>query len=270
MASPESTPSSISLEHVNEKAEELGRVVTALDSLAKNYLGQELILPHTPAEQDSLVDPRFTAHIEDLLSHVNVLTAAALDHADALSTWGLAAAKGQPTPVWAPWSVARSLLETCGTMTWLTEESVDAQRRVARTLSLARTDLENQKRLGAECMEQIQAVEHVALSLGLGPPVGRSQGVLGFLEPMPTYTKRVELVIQQEYSNFYSLLSSVSHGDPWAIIEMGYAENPDTVNEKFSIMQKKYPAFWLWTTLTLATEALSICSETSCRYRGWM
>lgn len=208
----------------------------------------------------------------DVLAFANLQIAAALDHADMLAKWGSAAAAGEPTPVWAPWSVARSLVELCAAARWLAETPLPTRTRAGRMLSISKRDSLSMIRIGQDESAKLAGAEDSAKRLGLRSIQNKRGTFLGFGEATPTFSAQVKALLSDlEKLEVYSLLSAASHGEPWAIYVLGYeAVEPDPAAEGGRLAVKKPPAFWIWSALTLSVIALTNGARAVSMYRGWV
>lgn len=199
--------------------------------------------------------------ITRVLSFVDLLIAAALDHANELVKWGEGAAKSEATPVWSPWSVARSLVEVCAVIHWLVEMPLPQAERVGRMLAISIRDSNTmiRIRIGQDESAKIDDAKAVAARLHLTIPA-----VKGNTELV------TDLLSDLQRLKVYAMLSAASHGEPWAISAMGYeVEEMDRGGDGTHLASKKPSAFWLWSALTLATIALVTASTDARHYRGW-
>jgi hypothetical protein len=214
----------------------------------------------SPAEIDSR-NPRIGTQVREALSFGNLLIVAALDHADQLAKWGLNAAGCVATPVWAPWSVSRSLIECCGTAAWLAQPGISARKRASRALALW---FENAESRSAHGLDQNAVLAELELEMrGLG--IQKRPGVA-------TRAERVRFALTPFFDDMkaYSLLSAVSHGETWAIVELGYVEDGDHSDPGWARARKEPPALWLWTALVLAETSLDRAAMLQAKYRGWI
>lgn len=210
--------------------------------------------------------------INDVLAFANLQVAAALDHADMLAKWGSAAAAGEPTPVWAPWSVARSLVELCAAARWLAETPLPTRTRVGRMLSISKRDALSMIRIGQDESAKLADAEDCAARLGLRSVENKRGTFLGFGEATPTFSAQVKALLSDiRKLEVYSLLSAASHGEPWAIYALGYeAVEPEPAVAGGRLAIKKPPAFWIWSALTLSVLALTSGARAVSIYRGWV
>lgn len=211
-----------------------------------------------------------TRTVDPLLSYVNLEFAGALEHVGTLAEWGVSAASGARTPVFSPWSVARSAIEMLAVIAWLMEPSVEPRIRIARAFTLERMDAEGREGLGGSRDRNTVRVDEEADQLGLRKVARRNKGV-GFEEERPSRTKLVRLLYgdRDEDFNFYSLLSAVSHGEMWAIVLLGF---PDSARQEITggyLLTKAPPALYLAGVLVRTERALQRAWDLTAAYRGW-
>lgn len=208
--------------------------------------------------------------VDDILSYSNLQVVGALDHADQLARWGEGAASGDPTPVWAPWSVARSLVELCAASHWLTAVPLSTHARAGRMLTISKRDALSMIRLRYDESARVEETEATARRLQLREITDRRGRFLGFGEAMPSITEQVEAVLPGlEDLRVYSMLSAASHGEPWAISLLGYEAEAQRDDGNTYVAAKRPSAFWLWSALTVSTIALLRASSDAAYYRGW-
>lgn len=237
--------------HLHETADKINSGWQSHNDDAHRFMA-----PSTAASDASLKG--YHDLVVDTLSFTDLLIAAALDHADALIKWGEGASRGESTPVWAPWSVARSLVEVCAAARWLVETPLAPRERARRMLSMSRRDSQSMIRIGQDESVKLAEAEADAKRLGV------------VLSNVPGHTTLVgNLLHDLTELNVYSLLSAASHGEPWAISVLGYEAEETKSGSGTYLASKKPPAFWVWSALTVATIALVEGSRTVALYRGW-
>jgi|GEM_PF-5216136 len=272
MTEPESERT---LRDVAEVAAELRRSLDAVNARWSEQAvsGRELFVSPSPAARDAVL-PGYRQLIRDTLGYVNLVHAAALDHCDQLCLWGTAAGNGESTPVWAPWSVARSLVELCSVAAWLTEARVSPFLRVSRTLTLHHSEALSREQLTGESVDdEIGEIAETARRLHISPVIQRRRGWVGYEQGMPSRSSLVRRLLQGDdetrFDRMYSMLSAASHGETWAIYTLGYKEGPRDRATGVVLTEKSPPAFWLWTALSLSLIALERATVSAERYRGW-
>src|ERR1700731_3249610 len=75
---------------------------------------------------------------------------------------------------------------------------------------------------------RIDAVEQIVLNLGYPKSVDKNKKRDGFVERMPTATKMIKMMLNDEMN--YRLLSAVAHGHSWAIRGLGWSSFGPDVN----------------------------------------
>lgn len=249
------------LGEVREAAEKLRLTTNAIERIWDEANRRRAYEPESPAAIESR-NPRIGTQVREALSFGNLSIVAALDHADQLAKWGLAAAHGDPTPVWAPWSVSRSLIECCGTAAWLAEPGISARKRASRALALWFENAESRSTHGLDQTDVIAELESEMRGLGIQKRPGPA-----------TRAERVRFALAPYFDQMkaYSLLSAVSHGETWAILELGYvAAAGDHIDDGWATARKEPPAFWLWTAFVLSEHSLDRAASLQAKYRGWI
>lgn len=249
------------LAEVRVVAERLRLTTDAVNRVWDQANSRRAYEPASPAGIDSR-NERIGTQVREALSFGNLLIVAALDHADQLAKWGLAAAGGEPTPVWAPWSVSRSLIECCGTAAWLAEPGISARKRASRALALWFENTESKATHGLDQAHVVAELESEMRGLGIQKRPG-----------VASRADRVRFALAPYFDEMkaYSLLSAVSHGETWAIVELGgYVEDGDHADPGWARARKTPPALWLWTALVLAEHSLDRAAMLQAKYRGWI
>lgn len=252
--------------HLRTAAKNLEETASAIDATLRARFED---VPAFIEGSSAAADASILAHglVETMLSVNGLLLAAALDHATALVTWAESAADGEPTPVWAPWSVARSLVEVCAPIPWLTEDRIDPLRRAARALTYERSTLGSGFRDGEHVDLRINEIAGEAARLGLPSAKARTGPYYGE-EAMPSRTELVRDALPTAGDfDTYGLLSAASHGEPWAIQEMGYEEKEQVGGHV--VFEKRPTVRYLLLATALAHECLETASRADFTYRGW-
>jgi len=247
------------LADIGEVTRHLSDFVEKLDAnwQSHNEDADRFISPSAAASDASLGG--YHDLVVDTLSFADLLIAAALDHAGVLIGWGESASRGESTPVWAPWSVARSLVEVCAAARWLVEMPLPTRDRAGRMLSMSRRDSQSMIRIGQDESAKVEEAEADARRLRIT------------LTNVPGNTKLVTDLLQDlKNLKVYSMLSAASHGEPWAISVLGYEAEDNPSGNGTYLATKKPPAFWIWSALTVATIALIEGSRAVGQYRGWI
>lgn len=204
--------------------------------------------------------------VNNCLGTHDLLLAAALDDATALIAWGEGTLAKKPTPVWAPFSVARTLIETCAPIPWLVATEITPLQRAARMLAF-----ERQSYAGTFIDEEhtAQAVARItaeAAALGLKEESARTGSHYG--EPTPSKMKMVDAIVDSEDFKTYELLSAGSHGELWAIQELGYEATEDGDGQ--TRLEKRLRAVYQLWAIVNARVALEAAFTASAGYRGWL
>lgn len=272
----DATESERTLADVAEAATYLRRLLEVIDRLWAQHAvaGEELFTSRSPAAREAALTG-YRQPVRDTLGYVDLLVAAALDHGDALCTWGAEAAEGEPTPVWAPWSVARSLVEVCAVSAWLTEANIPPRTRLSRMLTLHRSEALSRERLDEESRaEEIVAIEADVARFHIPTVRDRRGRWLGYEAAMPSRSELVRVVLhvgeEPTFNRLYSMLSAASHGETWAIFNLGYTAGERDAATGIVMTAKRPSAFWLWAALGLAALALQHSPRSAAVYRGWV
>lgn len=138
----------------------------------------------------------------------------------------------EPAQTIAPWSCARSVLETSALATWLWDTKIDARQRVQRSLAFRHEGLVQQlkfakaSKIGVDkqkIIERLDEVEQIALSLGFDKIVDKKNYKrIGIAQTMPFVTDIITDMFDKE-SN-YRLLSAMVHGHSWAIQPLSFGK----------------------------------------------
>lgn len=246
------------LAEVREVATRLRERMVDIDHVWQGHIGDsKRFSPSSIAASEANLSG-YDEVVTDVLSFVDLLISAALDHANELVKWGEGAARSESTPVWSPWSVARSLVEVCAVIQWLVEVPLSQAERIARMLAISIRDSKTMTRIGQDETARIADAKAVADRLHLKIPAVKGHTALV-----------TDLLSDLEKLNVYSMLSAASHGEPWAISAMGYEGEDDDRGDGTHLRRKKPSAFWLWSALAVATISLTTASTNARLYRGW-
>ena len=259
------------LSDVRAASKELRSLLENTNQLWSNRnANMDVFRPGSVAVSDASLNG-YDRHVRGGLSFANLLIAAALDHTNELCLGGEGAADNKPTPVWAPWSVTRSLIEVCATVQWLSEYPLPTKSRAARTLSLERSEADSRASLGQDEVENLAEIARDVAALRINEIDDRRGRWLGYEAAIPSRTEMVKAVLQlDEDFRAYSMLSAVSHGETWAIYSFGYVSDGELNEKGLGEARKEPSAFWLWTALRLATIALQRGARSNAVYRGWL
>lgn len=156
---------------------------------------------------------------------------AILYHATADHSFALTRVLVPPVQTIAPWMLCRGALETAAISCWLGSPDLDARQRVSRSYAFRYACLYQQERFARlhvsvqaarEVTARIDALERDALFLGFPKVVDKKGKRSGLAEEMPSYTDLVGEVLGR--AKDYRLLCAVTHGNPWAMTELGFAK----------------------------------------------
>ena len=133
----------------------------------------------------------------------------------------------EPMEAFACLTCIRSMLEPCAVASWLLDPRIDGHTRVGRAfalryagleqqLKLIRTDVESENYLQEiqGIKDRIDEVEQDALETGYAP-----------IAKMPSATDVIKLMLDEEST--YRLLSAVTHGHSWALMDLGFTRAPE-------------------------------------------
>ena len=157
------------------------------------------------------------------------LGAQALEHA-ADHLFALSHACVEPVTLFAAFTLARGVIESAATATWLFDANIGMKERVERGMSLRLVGLEDQQKLSLaagpdaneatrKIADRIKDMITDADARGMEPHRNRRSRVDGFGSKMP---RRLELVSSVPGGEFdYRLMSAVAHGHSWALLGVG-------------------------------------------------
>lgn len=137
----------------------------------------------------------------------------------------------EPAQTIAPWSCARSVLETSALATWLWDTKINARQRVQRSLAFRHEGLLQQLKFARaskavdkqKIIERLDEVEQIALALGFDKIVDKkNQKRIGIGQAMPFVTDIVTEMFDKETN--YRLLSAMVHGHSWAIQPLSFGQ----------------------------------------------
>jgi hypothetical protein len=170
--------------------------------------------------------------VETAFSQASSSLIVAGDHCFALDR-----ALTEPVQSLAGWTLARAVLESASVAVWLLDPSIDAVKRVERSLSLRLRDLEDQVtvlrsdgRLAQStpehpdplnhAIDRVDSVIHQAEELSLNVLRNRKGRVVGFGEGIPNATDLAEACFKDSVN--YRLMSAVAHNRTWAKLAVGF------------------------------------------------
>lgn len=145
----------------------------------------------------------------------------------------------EPTLAFAPWTVARSAIESVSQSVWLLEPSIGAVDRAARGMSARHQSLSDQlvwMKTAKQTETTVVEIERANERLGgllrsaveRAVPVLRNKkgNVTGYgSKGMPRPTALTKLA---GYEGLYRLFSGVTHARPWATLSTGFQRVGDT------------------------------------------
>ncbi|MDA0270939.1 MAG: hypothetical protein O2919_07885 [Chloroflexi bacterium] len=255
----------ISLGDVRRVAAGVRSLLTRCDEIRTGHHGDSgLFAADSPAAADATATS--TDLVNDALSLVNIRMAAAFDHIDALLRFADSAVAIEPTPTYAPYSIARSTLEILSVAYWLVEADVEPKLRGGRQLSVARYEIRSQQNLdAADLDDELKAVAGEAKALGL-EKLGRDFAV-GYGAAIPPRSTMVCALTGEKST--YALLSAASHGETWALVSLGYESTASDSTDGLHVLQKGRSPAGLRDALIVTMHALARCAIAEVRYRGW-
>lgn len=132
----------------------------------------------------------------------------------------------EPVLTVAPWTTARSAMESCALGCWLMDSTITRTERMARSFAFRYEGLRQQQKLlrttgaGQEAAAEavggrIQTVEANAIELGFEPLRGKRNEIIGIGQSMPSITDLTATVLSHEEE--YRLFSAVAHAHFWAL-----------------------------------------------------
>ena len=141
----------------------------------------------------------------------------------------------EPVMTFAPFTIARVILEATATALWLLE-NIDLKARIARSLTLRLKHLQDERiyainshtanphiQAFREAIPNFEAREHylisVASSFGIDECRSRNGRLLGFDHPLPNFVDLTESQLGE--GNIYRLLSAAAHNRTWANLALG-------------------------------------------------
>lgn len=134
-----------------------------------------------------------------------------------------------PAQTIAPWTSARSLIESAALGTWLLDNSIDGHVRVKRSLAFRYEGLLQQEKfvkceglndIADAVRKRIEKVEKNALSLGFLHIRDKHQKRIGIGMVMPSVTEIVDQALSKQ--GIYRLLSAAAHAHFWALNNLSF------------------------------------------------
>jgi hypothetical protein len=217
----------------------------------------------SPASTDAAtIDPQW---IGTLLEEVRFHYLSVFDNAAALVRLGEAASRGEASPAFIQYAIARSVLEALAEVWWLLDDTIDASVRIGRLFTLLRYELRSQQALKmGSFKEDLAEIDAAAAALNLSK-VGEDFQV-GYGAERPSHGALVKAL--EGSGDTYALLSAATHGESWAVLNLGYRVEED-IGDGFTRMTKSPPAVGYYFAIAEAYSALSRCIVQEARYRGW-
>lgn len=252
-------------------ADDLQRLHSSLSGLVTYY--DSIGSAATSSDDDSLV-PGSSAQgdvaagvpvelVHELLVSVNLKVAVALELNDMLASLAAAAARGDPSPYFVPFSISRSAIEATTMACWLLESDIDPKSRAARQLSVEWQETLSQEKLGADDLAAVKS-EILTQAEGRGLELVGGGVRAGFGQGFPT---RTELTADQLGPEVYRILSAASHGETWAAYIIGFT--PTEIQTGWGrIAQKAQPVAVYMLPILWAFRSLARCLWLDVKYRG--
>lgn len=152
----------------------------------------------------------------------------------------------EPAQSIAPWTIARSVLETSALSSWLLNTKIDANERVKRSLALRYEGLSQQamfiQSIGQSTdnvNRRIEEMELIAEGLGFSKLRNKKGERIGIGQIMPSVTKIIRETLNEE--PFYRLYSAMAHSHFWAYSQLSYRKIDEiTSQENNAIMFEKH------------------------------
>jgi len=186
-------------------------------------------------------------------------------------TWGVAKVLREPVNVFAPWTLARGLIESVGLLTWLLAPDLRPRERIGRSLTLRLHDFRERRMwvecgdIGADQVEELLArsenqLSAIAVELGIELKISRDGKLLGYGCSKPGPTERARDLGWEEA---YRLESGIAHGFHWATSAAGLRQR-DEAN-----MQVAIEPTLLVSVLSSAIVRHLRGTDSLFRYMGW-
>lgn len=238
------------------------------------FVNSQGILPTSQSqahlEEDHFLHPE---SIQTVVAQANQLIEVAGDHLTAFVKTITA-----PMETLAPWTCVRAILESGAVVAWLLDPSLNAERRVGRSLALRHEGLEQQRKycalkdatVATRIEERIAEVEEQAASWGFSRLIGRDGRRTGIGVPMPPSTALVRDALNEEA--MYRLLSGVVHGHFWAAHNLGFrlVSAPDTAQVPgYRTSQKHVNVPGIRALAATTAAVISRVAWWQCTYYGW-
>ena len=255
------------------------RVRSTLDTLPQAIGEQMESYEHRPIADsefskalDSSPEPEA---IKSIYSLAMLAITAAADHMR-----GLERGLQEPVMTFAPWAIARAVLESSSLAAWLLENGINNNMRLSRSMSLrlrhlfdeaiyAKSMLNEEpeisryfRQVEPHVNSRIDSLRSQAVELGISEKLDRSKRLIGFGNGMPSLTDLAELAFQE--GSTYRLFSAVSHNRTWASLALSMTRD----NNISSISQN----LTVDSAMFLVTSAIDWFSRSAWSYfelHGW-
>lgn len=207
----------------------------------QDFLDNTSVIWNTNGNQPAL-DSQASKELANFVRPESIGTAysQALMLFEAAADYGFALVKilTEPIEAVAPWSCARSILETSSLATWLWDVKLNARQRVQRSLAFRHEGLRQQLKFAQatkgeldpnKTIARLKEVEKIAVELGIAQVVqkkGNKQVV--FSKPMPTITEVITEIADEQVN--YRLLSAMVHGHFWALQPLSFGNVVESRN----------------------------------------
>jgi hypothetical protein len=152
----------------------------------------------------------------------------------------------EPILAVAPWTCARSIVESSGLSSWFTNIKIDSLERIKRGYSYRYNGIIEQIKI-FQVMNDPKAIEDTkeinekiireAIDLGIDPVVDKKCKVCGIGFRMPPITQIIREELDEEA--FYRILSSTIHGYSWSLTQISFARI--TMGDRPIIDKKLHP-----------------------------
>ena len=234
-------------------------------------------VPGSPAVNEQAASPR-TESLATAWSKATLLIESGREHVTAFVK-----TITEPMELIACWTCVRSMLESCSLASWLLDSSIDARTRVGRVFASRHEGIEQYLKYvrasggSDEYLQSIEKrsgeVEQDALKLGYPPSVNKKGQRFGIGQKMPSATEVIKLMLDKE--EMYRLLSAVTHGHDWALINLGFSPvpegdlRPDVGGVPVTMFKKTVDINKLALLGLTAAEAFAKPVWDKCNYAGW-
>lgn len=136
----------------------------------------------------------------------------------------------EPAKTISPWTCIRGALESSALACWFLDPTTDVKERISRSfafrfygfkqqIKFLQLDKNAQKEI-LTVKTRIAEVEHTAINYGYSKVINKNGEIDGIAQRMPEITRLIGIMLGKEGE--YRLLSAVTHGQHWALIQMGF------------------------------------------------